>query len=315
MNTDNLTTGLNKKSLAIVIINWNSFELTKDTLLSLQKTHYQNYDCIVVDNGSSDDSANQLQAHFSNIILLRSDTNKGFTGGNNRGMQFAIDNGYEFIMMLNNDVEVDAHFLEPLIQKLNSNEKIGAVQPLIYFHHDKNLIWNAGASYNTLLGICSTPNYNQRDEAHAQMQVQKNIDWITGCAFMIRASVLKQIGLLKEGFFIYYEDVDLSFRIKEAGYRLAYEPSSVIYHIAGMSHKTKVKGKEGFVRAKVHFLNARNRIWFLKQHTPAWAVPTVVLFNTFYFFSIGFYFIFRARFQKWKAWHKGMLEGLTTRVS
>ena len=310
----NLVVNVQKK-LAIVIINWNSFELTRDTLMSLQKTSYQNYDCIVVDNGSQDDSANQLQNAFPNIILMRSGENKGFTGGNNIGMQFALDNGYEFIMMLNNDVEVDADFLQPLVQKLNSNQNIGAVQPLIYFHHDKNLIWNAGTTLIPFLGTCATPNYNQRDDAHAQLQVQKNIDWITGCAFMIRASVLKQVGLLKEKFFIYYEDVDLSFRIKTAGYTLAYEPSSVIYHIAGMSHKSKVKGKEGFVSPKVHFLNARNRIWFLKQHTPIWALPTVILFQAFYFFSIGFYFIFRARWQKWIAWNKGILEGLTSNVA
>ena len=310
MSIDNFT----PKKLAIVIVNWNSFELTRDTINSLLRTSYRDYDCIVVDNGSEDNSANQLETQFSNIILLREKENKGFTGGNNIGIQYALDIGYEYIMMLNNDVELEPNFLEPLIEKLNSNKNIGAVQPLIYFHHDKNLVWNAGSSYNALFGICSTPNYNQRDDKHALVHFQKSVDWITGCAFMIRASVLKEIGLLKERYFIYYEDVDLSFRIKAAGYELAYEPASVIYHIAGMSHKSKEKGKEGFVSPKVHFLNARNRIWFLKQHTLPWAVPSVVLFNVFYFFSIGFYFIFRARFQKWKAWNKGIWEGLTNGV-
>ena len=303
------------KQLAIVLVNWNSFDLTRDTIHSLQKTNFQNYDCIVVDNGSADDSAQQLENTFPEIILLKSAINKGFTGGNNLGMQYALDKGYEFIMMLNNDVEVAPDFLAPLIGKMQSDEHIGAVQPLIYFHHDKNLIWNAGTKYNPWLGICSTIDYNKRDDTHAATQQPKRIDWITGCAFMIRASVLQKIGLLKEDFFIYYEDVDLSFRIKKAGYQLAYEPSSVIYHIAGMSHKTKEKGKEGFVSPKVHFLNARNRIWCLKEHTPWWAVPTVVLFHAFYFFSIGFYFIFRARWQKWLAWNKGILEGLTQGLS
>ena len=305
---------VNAKQLAIVLVNWNSFELTRDTLSSLQKTSFQNYDCIVVDNGSVDDSAQQLLSAFPQIILLKAGENKGFTGGNNIGMQFALEHGYAYIMMLNNDVEVAPDFLEPLIEKLNLNNNIGAVQPLIYFEHDKNIIWNAGSTYNTLLGICATPNYNQRDNAHAQMKVHKKIDWITGCAFMIRASVLQQVGLLKQGFFIYYEDVDLSFRIKQAGFDLAYVPSSVIYHIAGMSHKSKTKGKEGFVSPKVHFLNARNRIWFLKEHTPIWAIPTVAMFNAFYFFSIGFYFIFRARWNKWLSLHKGIWEGLSQRV-
>lgn len=303
------------KQLAIVLVNWNSFELTKDSLESLGQTTYTNYDCIVVDNGSVDGSGDLIEKTFPQAIVLKSTINRGFTGGNNIGMDYALAQGYQYIMLLNNDVAVEPNFIEPLIERLENEASIGAVQPLIYFHHDRNLIWNAGSTYNTLLGICATPNYNQKDPQHLCRNQVKKIDWITGCAFMIRSSVLKEVGTLKEGYFIYYEDVDLSFRIKKAGYTLSYVPSSVIYHIAGMSHKSKTKGKEGFVSPKVHYLNARNRIWCLKEHTPVWAIPTVTLFNAFYFFSIGFYFIFRARWQKWQAWNKGMMEGLLHRVS
>ena len=304
-----------QKKVAIVLVNWNSFELTKDSLESLRLTKFNDYDCIVVDNGSVDGSGDLIEKQFPNCIVLKSSTNKGFTGGNNLGIVYALQNDYEYIMMLNNDVFVEPDFLEPLIARLDQDSLIGAVQPLIYFHHDRNLIWNAGSTYNAFLGICSTPDYNKKDPQRLFRNKEKEIDWITGCAFMMRASTLKEIGLLKEGFFIYYEDVDLSFRIKAAGYELAYVPSSVIYHIAGISHKTKEKGKEGFVSPKVHFLYTRNRIWCLKEHTPVWAIPTVTLFNAFYFFSIGFYFIFRARWQKLKEWKEGIKEGLLYRVS
>ena len=213
------------KKLAIILINWNSFELTKDTLESLQQTTYTNYDCIVVDNGSVDGSGELIQKQFLNCIVLKSPTNKGFTGGNNLGMEYALQHGYEYIMMLNNDVAVEPNFLEPLIARLDQDPSVGAVQPLIYFHHDRSLIWNAGSSFNALLGICSTPDYNKKDPGHQYKNKSKKIDWITGCAFMMRASVLKNVGLLKEAFFIYYEDVDLSFRIKNAGYQLDYVPS------------------------------------------------------------------------------------------
>ncbi len=309
------TAQLNSKKVAIVLVNWNSFDLTKDTLESLQQTTYTNYDCIVVDNGSVDGSGDLIEKQFPNCIVLKSSTNKGFTGGNNIGIDYALQQDYEYIMMLNNDVAVEPNFLEPLIAKLDQDDSVGAVQPLIYFHHDRHLIWNAGSTYNTFLGICATPDYNKKDTQHLFRKKAKQIDWITGCAFMIRASVLKEVGLLKEAFFIYYEDVNLSFRIKAAGYELSYVPSSVIYHIAGMSHKTKEKGKEGFVSPKVHFLNARNRIWCLKEHTPVWAIASVTLFNAFYFFSIGFYFIFRARWQKLQAFKNGIIEGLLHRVS
>lgn len=298
------------KKLAIILINWNSFELTKDTLESLQQTTYTNYDCIVVDNGSVDGSDDLIESTFPNCIVIKSSTNKGFTGGNNIGMDFALQNGYEYIMMLNNDVAVEPNFLEPLIARLDQDASVGAVQPLIYFHHDRNLVWNAGSRYLSWIGLPLTLMYFRKDPLRLQINMQKKIDWITGCAFMIRVSVLRKTGTLKEPYFIYFEDVDLSFRIKQAGYQLGYVPESVIYHIAGMSHKSKTKEKEGFLNPKVHYLNGRNRIWFLKAHTPWWAIPTTFFYQFMYYLAVSFYFISRLRFNKLKAWWKGIKEGV-----
>ena len=298
------------KKLAIIIVNWNSYDLTHDTLVSLSNTTYTNYNIIVVDNCSEDGSGEKLKENFSNIILLQSTKNNGFTGGNNIGMQYAIEHGYENVLLLNNDVAVAPNFIEPLLQKLASHENIAAVQPLIYFHHNHELIWNAGSKYNALLGIPRTPQYNKKDIGQQEIKKQKQIDWITGCAIMLKTKALQKVGLFRESFFIYYEDVDLSFRLKAAGYELAYEPSSVIYHIAGMSHKSKEKTKEGYISPKVHYLNARNRIWVLKKYTYTLAIPFVVLYQIFYFFGIGFYFIFRRRWAKLEAWNKGIWDGL-----
>ena len=299
-----------QKKLAIVLVNWNSFDLTKDTLESLSHTTYTNYDCIVVDNGSEDGSGMALKQAFPNCILIQSDINKGFTGGNNLGMEYALEKGYEYILLLNNDVAVEPNFLEPLIARLDQDSAIGAVQPLIYFHHDQNLIWNAGSRYLSWIGLPLTLMYYRKDPHHLQIKQEKKIDWITGCAFMIRASVLRKTGNLKEKYFIYFEDVDLSFRIKKAGYTLSYVPSAVIYHIAGMSHKSKTKLKEGFLNPKVHYLNGRNRIWFLKAHTPFWAIPTTFFYQFAYYSAVSFYFISRLRFNKLKAWWKGIKEGI-----
>ena len=243
---------------------------------------------------------------------MRSDENKGFTGGNNLGFDYAINEGYEYVMMLNNDVAVESDFLEPLVVKLDIDEKIGGVQPLIYFYHDRELIWNAGSRYNDIFGIPYILGYYRKDKGQLQRKKQKSIDWITGCAFMIRTEVLKKVGVLKQDFFIYYEDVDLSFRIKEAGYALAYEASSVVYHKTGMSHKSKEKLKEGYLNPKVHYLNARNRLFVLKEYTQKIAIPTVILYQIIYFFGISFYFIFRCRWQKLKAWNNGIKDGLFT---
>ena len=308
------------KKLAIILVNWNSYALTDDTLQSLYQTSYQDYDIICVDNASTDDSLSQIKTNHADIILLTCDQNTGFTGGNNKGMQYALEHGYAYTLLLNNDVAVESDFLEPLVQALDANESLGAVQPLIYFHHDRTLIWNAGSSYNKWLGVTKTIGYNKKDNDQKErfqnqgdtkdIQPIQNIAWITGCAFMVKTDVLKKVGLLYEPFFIYYEDVDLSFRIKNAGYDLGYTPASVIYHIAGMSHKSSKKTAEGYISPKVHYLNARNHIWLLKKYTNLLHAPTVILYQSIYYLSVTGYFIVRGRWQKIKALYKGIGEGL-----
>lgn len=298
------------KKVAVILINWNSFDLTRDTLDSLQKVTYADFDVIVVDNGSTDGSGDQLKSTFPQVILLKSETNTGFTGGNNLAFQYAIAKGYTYAMMLNNDVEVEPDFLDPLVYTLDENKRLGAVQPLIYFHHDRDLIWNAGSVRNSWTGETVTLAYNVRDDGHEQRWIRKHVDWLTGCAFMVRTDLLKRIGLLKEEFFIYYEDVDLSFRIRNAGFDLGYEPSSVIYHIAGMASKSKEKGPEGYLDAKVHYYNARNRIWVLKKYAKTYFIPTILIYQTGYFIAVSVYFILRGRFAKLGAWLRGLKDGM-----
>ena len=302
------------KKVAVILINWNSYDLTRDTLNSMQKVTYMDLDVIVVDNGSTDESGDRLEAEFPEVIMIKSSSNTGFTGGNNLGFQYALAQGYTYAMMLNNDVEVESDFLEPLVYALDENKGLGAVQPLIYFHHDKEVIWNAGSVRNSWTGETITLDYNVRDSGLERRWIRKNVDWLTGCAFMVRTDVLKQIGLLKEEFFIYYEDVDLSFRIRKAGFTLGYEPSSVIYHIAGMSHKSKEKGTEGFLNPKVHYLNARNRLWILKQYTRKGFIPTVIIYQAGYYIAVSLYFILRGRFTKLGAWLRGLKDGLLENI-
>ena len=122
------------KNVAIILVNWNSYDLTNETIQSLNQTSYQDYDIICVDNASTDTSLTQLQNKHPNIIFLSCEYNTGFTGGNNKGMQYAIEKGYVYTLLLNNDVVVEKNFLEPLVKTLQENSTIGAAQPLIYFY-------------------------------------------------------------------------------------------------------------------------------------------------------------------------------------
>jgi GT2 family glycosyltransferase len=296
-------------SVGIVIINWNSFGHTHQCLLSLKKVTYPNFKIFIVDNGSSDGSGRQLKEEhgdFVNVIFHHE--NAGFAGGNNIGIAEVLRLGFDYVMLLNNDTESEPDFLNHLVKKLEENPSFGAVQPKFFFLLDKTKIWNAGGKFIPFLGISGTIGYNQADQA--KFNHPKILDWITGCGFMVSTAIVKKVGMLNEKFFIYYEDVDWSFRIRNAGYKLAYEPKSVVYHEAGMAHKSNVKKKEGYVNPFVHYLRSRNQIWLLRKYTPWYFAPTVTLFMMVKNLAIMAYFVFRKRFKKLTFAAKGLKEGI-----
>jgi GT2 family glycosyltransferase len=298
-----------KHRVAIILVNWNSFAVTNDCIHSLKAMQYPSYKIIVVDNGSADGSGDALEQAHPGIILIRLGSNMGFTGGNNAGFRYALQNGFDFSIMLNNDTFVEPDFLSHLVSFMDANPGTGAIQPRIFFNHNRQLLWNGGSYYNKLIGLAYTVGHNK--PSAPSYENLKQVDWITGCAFFIRNSVLESTGLLAENMFIYSEDVDLSFRIKQLGYSLIYQPLSVIYHIAGMSNRSKSKGKEGYVNPIVHYLNQRNRIWVIKKYTPWYCVPTVIAFNFFYITMVMGYFAARGRFTKFRSVSKAVRDGLT----
>lgn len=300
---------MSNKRIAVILINWNSFDTTSDCVNSLKKVRGQTFDIVVVDNGSVDQSGDKLLALHPEIILIKSPVNAGFTGGNNIGFQYSLDNHYEFSFMQNNDTFVEPDYLTPLINYMDQHPETGVVQPRIFYNHDRNLLWDAGSYINRFLGHTYTKGVGK--PSSKKYIFEKEVDWITGCAFFVRNSILKQTGLLAENMFMNWEDVDLSFRISKLGYRLAYVPSSVIYHIASSSLKSSTKGAEGFLNPAAHYRNFRNRIWILKRYTPWYFAPSAIVFNFFYISLVIGYFALRRRFIKLKAVLRGVRDGLT----
>lgn len=298
---------------AIILVNWNSYTLTRDCLLSLQQIPDADFDVFLVDNQSSDGSGQQLQREFPAIIYLQAPANLGFSGGNNLALRHALEKGYRYTLLLNNDTTVARNFLTHLTQYLDKHPSVGAVQPLIYCDPPRDAIWNAGSYYSKVWGQPLVKKTVQpltpADEGGYQ------VDWITGCAFMIRTELLKKTGLLAEKMFMYFEDVDLSFRLRREGFALHLVPEAVIWHVGGMSNKQEQKTAEGIVNPVVHYLNIRNRIWVIKKYSPFYFLPTVILFHLFYFSGIMGYFFIRGRIQKGKAVLKGIRDGLIEHIT
>jgi len=302
------------KSVAVIILNWNTPQHSSNCITSVLKyCNERNFDIILADNGSTDCSFDFLKEKFPDLHFIDNQKNIGFAGGNNKALEYSIANGYMYSLLLNSDTEVDEELIEPLLTYLNNNKHVGAVQPAIYWMHDKEKLWNGPSYFNPYLGITYSKNkYAENQNKRESKPKIKKADWLTGCAMMIRNEVLKESGLFTERFFLYYEDVDLSFRIRKAGYELHYLPHSKLYHEAGVSGKQLTKNPEGILSPIIHYYLSRNKLWIIRKYGSSFFLPFSILFHFFYYVVLFTYFVIRRRWKKASLLLKGIKEGLFT---
>jgi GT2 family glycosyltransferase len=246
--------------VAIVIINWNDYEETAHCLQSLATITYPNYGITLVDNGSHDGSPGKLANEFPGIHHIALEENRGFTGGNNVGIEYALRTGAEFVLLLNNDTIVTPGFLEPLIGRMLLDPKIAAVTGKIYYARSMDdqsrLLWYAGSFRKWWMGFS---HYGIDEVDRGAYDVAREVAYASGCEMLLRASAIRQIGPLSDDYFAYWEESDWCQKARKAGFLAYYEPSSVIYHACTSS-------QHGGETAVHNYLYARNGFIFAAEH-------------------------------------------------
>ena len=297
------------KSVALILLNWNTPQHTAQCISTImQFCDSSLFDIIIADNGSSDNSLILLQAQFPNQhIYIDNKENLGFAEGNNRALAYSLASGYTYSLLLNNDTEVDEDFLTPLINHLSQHPEAVAVQSAIYYLHRKDKLWNGGSFFNNILGLT----YSKNSRTRQNLKSFEKVDWITGCCMLMRNETLRKSGLLNGKFFLYYEDVDLSLRLKKFG-ELHYLPTAKIYHEAGASGQQKSKNNEGTLSPVIHYYLSRNKIWFLRRYANPLFLPIIAFINLIYYGSLFGYFFLKKRNKKATYLYKGIREGLFT---
>ncbi|MBS9523449.1 glycosyltransferase family 2 protein [Litoribacter alkaliphilus] len=292
---------MEKGKVVIILVNWNTYDYSRQCIEQLQQQYYSNVDILLVDNGSTDGSGEKLRKAYPKAVYFQNVDNLGFTGGNNVAMEYAKTQGYDYVLLLNNDTFLEPDFLEKLVLAMEADSRLGAVQPLIFNHPEREKVWKSGGDFITT--IASTISSSSIGSGVF------NTQWLTGCALMIRGEVLEKIGPLTPSYFAYFEDVDYSFRIRKAGYDLGVVTESKIYHIASGSTKSKTKQKEGFLSPSAHYLNVRNQIFLMRQHQDLFSRYTAFPFQTAKMFAYMGYFLLRNRKEKFKSVWRGLLDG------
>lgn len=214
--------------IAIVLVNWNSYRDTLECVDSIKESTYKNIKIIVVDNGSADESVKRLSERDNEYLLILSEENTGFTGGNNLGIECARSIGADFVFLLNNDTFIESSALEKLVIAAQNDTSAGVVTPKIFFHPDRHLLWAAGTSFNQGKLIGRNLGYMLHDGAEYNRRTY--LDYAVGCALLIRRDVIETVGLLTEDYFATWEDVDYGLRVNHCGYKVLYEPSAIVWH-------------------------------------------------------------------------------------
>ncbi|MBI4039374.1 glycosyltransferase [Candidatus Daviesbacteria bacterium] len=217
----------NNVVVSVIIINWNGQKDLSGCLTSLKKVKDVEFEVILVDNGSTDQSAKVAQKIFPDVHVIRNQHNLGYAPANNQGLAGARG---EFILFLNNDTKVTDDFLKILVSILKADPKIAAVQPKIYLMGRGQML-DAVGSFLTWTGFLDHFGYERRDGP--QYAKPREIFSAKGACMLFRKSVLDQIGNFDNLFFAYFEETDLCWRAWLAGYRVSYVPQAVIYHKGG----------------------------------------------------------------------------------
>ncbi|MBL7137187.1 MAG: glycosyltransferase family 2 protein [Bacteroidales bacterium] len=240
--------------VSIITINYNHADVTCQMLESLYQITYPDYEVIVIDNGSPDDNPKIIHEKFPRATYIETGENLGFAGANNLGI--CMSKG-KYILLINNDTVVTPGFLEPLVDKMESDPEIGAVSPKILYYYLSNTLQYAGMTHINSFTVRSH-SYGYMEKDTGQHDQDRISAYAHGAAMMISREVVEKVGLMSLAFFLYYEELDWGFRIRKAGYKIYYVHNSKIYHLESVA-----TGKQSPL--KTYYLN-RSRILYMRRN-------------------------------------------------
>lgn len=281
------------KQTAVVILNYNGAGMLRRFLPSVIE-YSPEASIYVADNGSSDESCDVVRNEFPAVKLMVLDHNYGFAEGYNRALA-QVDE--EYAVLLNSDVEVTRGWLSPMTQFLDSNPEVAACQPKLLSFKQKDFFEYAGAAGGFIdkwgYTFCRGRIFNTVERDSGQYDDTTDVFWATGAALMIRNEVYKNNGGLDGRFFAHMEEIDLCWRLRSRGYRIACVPQSHVYHVGGATLKKENPQKT--------YLNFRNNLLMIYKNAPDCQLKKIMLFRKVFdnvavlkFLASGDYAAFKA---------------------
>lgn len=255
--------------VAVIILNWNGEGYLEKFLPSVLASSYPNLKIILGDNASTDNSVHFVRENHPAVYIIQNETNLGFAGGYNQILdQIEAD----YYILLNSDVEVSPHWIEPVIAMMQADNLIAVAQPKILSYTDKTKFEYAGAAGGFIdkLGyvFCRGRLFDSLETDEGQYNTASEIFWASGAAFFIKKQIWQESGGLDSDFFAHMEEIDLCWRLKNKGYKIMYCPDSEVYHVGGGTLSVESSFKT--------YLNFRNNLVMLQKNLPKKKVFTII---------------------------------------
>jgi GT2 family glycosyltransferase len=266
-------------AIAVIVLTWNGRDLTLDCLDSLAKVATPGVRLMVVDNASSDGTADAIRARFgARVTVLSNPTNLGYAAGNNAGIRRALDDGARFVLLLNNDTLVDPGSIAGLVAGLDAAPQSGIAGPKIYYSTPPDRIWFAGGEVSLWRGTARHTGIRETDRG--QYDTPRAVGYVSGCALMARREVFERIGMLDPSYRAYFEDADFCMRAARAGFGIRYVPAARVWH--------RISASTGGQLSRKKAARKLESAWrFFRRYARPWHWITIPLFFALDVIRIG----------------------------
>jgi GT2 family glycosyltransferase len=242
--------------VAGLVLNYNGREVTLVTLESLVRLDYPALDLVVIDNGSTDDSRAAIAARHPGLWQLEVAENRGISWGLNHGLRWAVNRGYEYVLILNNDIEVAPELLSAMVACAESDPAIGCVGPKSYYYYDRSRLWSAGGILRFRESV--TRERGDRELDSGQYDRDETVPYVNGCAMLARREAIERTGLWDPVYYVGIEDADWCVRMKQQGFHCQYAHRARLWHM--ISHSL------GVYRPSRTFHTGRSSAIFLRKY-------------------------------------------------
>lgn len=249
--------------VAILILNWNGMRDILDTLQSVQRLQYGNFEVVLVDNGSTDGSREAIATAFPTVRLIALPTNLGVAGGWNLGLEVILQQpDVNFVLFLDNDVTVEPSLLDKLLEAAKRDATLGIVGPIVYYHSDPKRIWSAGSRF-IFREVTSKLRLKNHLVTQELTEGIEYVDALSGCCMLVKRRVFETIGCFNPHYFMVCNDSEFCYRAAKGGFR-----SGVVTH-AKLWHKVSASTGGGYTPGRAYY-TGRSAILFLKAHGRPW---------------------------------------------